>query len=255
MMKTKISLGLLVVLMLTLTACKSHYQLTGIERTRILVDSRYDANPDPQALAFIAPYKHTVDSMMSPVLGKATRYLVKGRPESGLSNLLTDILVWGGERFNEHPDFAVYNIGGMRAAIAEGNITYGDVIEVAPFENKICFLTLKGDKVIELFQQIAHRMGEGVSHGVELIISPDGRLLSACLNGQEIDPQKEYRLATLDYLSQGNDGMTAFKAGTDVLSPQSEENNVRFIIMDYIRQQTALGKAIDGQTEGRIVIK
>ena len=255
MMKQNWYFYALLVLALATVSCKSHYQVTGTERSRLLIDDRYDAAPDAEAVAFLAPFKVTVDSIMSPVVGTTARYLEKNRPEGLLSNLLTDILVWGGQRFNEHPDFAVYNIGGMRAALPEGTITYGDVVEVAPFENKICFMTLTGEKVMELFGQIAHRMGEGVSHGVELIISRDGKLLSACLNGEEIDPQRSYRVATLDYLAQGNDQMTAFKSGTDVLSPQTEENNVRYIIMDYFRDQMSQGKSVDAAIEGRIVIK
>lgn len=77
------------------------------------------------------------------------------KPESDLSNLLCDILVWEGQRRGENPDFAVYNMGGMRASFLKGDITYGDVLAVAPFENKICFLTLTGEKTLELFQQIA----------------------------------------------------------------------------------------------------
>ena len=38
-----------------ITSCGSHYQLAGVERTRILVDKRYDANPDQKAAAFLAP--------------------------------------------------------------------------------------------------------------------------------------------------------------------------------------------------------
>ena len=77
----------------------------------------------------------------------------------------------------------------MRSAFAKGDITYGDVLDVAPFENKICFVTLKGSKVIELFGQIASVGGEAVSHGVNLVISKDGKLLSAKLNGKDIDPR------------------------------------------------------------------
>ena len=177
------------------------------------------------------------------------------RPESELSNLLPDILIWASERFNEKPDFAVYNVGGIRAAFAKGNITVGDVLDVAPFENKICFLTLSGDKVRELFTQIAARYGEGVSHAVKLEIGKDSTLVSASINGQPIDATKSYRIATLDYLAQGNDQMVAFKAKTDVVSPQNEENNVRFLIMDYFRAFAAKGQVVDSKVEGRIVVK
>ena len=242
-------------MVLTCVSCATRrYQVTGVERGRILVDGRYDSHADAEAAAILTPYKHTVDSLMSPVVGTTARYMAASRPESELSNLLADILVWGGKAFNEQPDFAVYNMGGIRAAFAAGNVTVGDVIDVAPFENKICFLTLTGADVMELFQQMAHRYGEGVSHGLELLVSEQGELLRACLNGYEIDAQREYRIATLDYLAQGNDGMPAFKKGTNVVSPQSEENNVRYLIMSYFRDQMAQGRSVDAVKEGRVVI-
>ncbi len=209
-------------------------KLANISGTRVLVDSRYD---------------------VSPVVGQTARYMASKRPESELSNLLPDILIWASERFNEKPDFAVYNVGGIRAAFAKGNITVGDVLDVAPFENKICFLTLSGDKVRELFTQIAARYGEGVSHAVKLEIGKDSTLVSATVNGEPIDVKKSYRIATLDYLAQGNDQMVAFKAKTNVVSPQNEENNVRFLIMDYFRAFAAKGQAVDSKVEGRIVVK
>ena len=237
---------------LLLTSCTTHYQLVGIERTRMLIDKRYDAQPDAKALSFVAPYQHEVDSIMSPVVGRAAKYMSANKPESTLSNLLADILVWGGKPFGEKPDLSVYNVGGIRAALAEGTVTYGNVVDVAPFENKICFLTLTGDKLMELFAQIASRGGEGVSRGVQMRIS-DGKLQSATLNGKPIDPNESYRIATLDYLAQGNDGLLAFKDGTNVLSPQTEENNVRFVIMNYFRAEAAQGRAVSAEVEGRII--
>ena len=178
----------------------------------------------------------------------------KRQPESEISNLLSDILVWASKDYGEKPDFGVYNIGGIRAALSKGPVTYGDINDIAPFENKIAFVTLTGEKVTELFQQIAKRGGEGVSHGVELVITKDGQLLSARLNGKEIDPKGKYRAVTIDYLAQGNDGMSAFKDGTNLVSPQNELDNSRFIIMNYFKAMHAQGKEVDAQVEGRITI-
>ncbi len=241
--------------LLLTVSCSSPYRIENIQRTRILVDSTYDASPDKRAEAFISPYKHKVDSVMSPVVGRAARYLSAFRPESPLSDLLADILVWSGKDYNEKPDFAVYNIGGMRAAFAKGDITYGDVLDVAPFENKICFVTLKGRDVTELFGQIAMVGGEAVSHGVELKVSRDFKLVSARLNGKEIDPDADYRIVTLDYVSQGNDKMEAFKKSTDINSPESADNNVRQIITRYMKEKLAAGQSVDAQIEGRIKIE
>lgn len=254
-MKTKPFVFSLFVTTAIISSCGSHYQVSQVSRTRLLVDSRYDSSPDMQAAQVVAPFQHVVDSTMSPVVGTAARYMSADRPEDLLSNLLPDILMWGSAKYDEKPDFAVYNIGGIRAALAKGTVTYGDVVDVAPFENKICFLTLSGEKVIELFQQIAVRGGEGLSHGVQLTITKDWKFVDVTLNGEPIDKTRNYRLATLDYLSQGNDGMGAFRSGTDLVSPQDENNNVRYIIMDYFRDKMSRGEEVDAQLEGRVVVR
>ncbi|MCR5076757.1 MAG: 5'-nucleotidase C-terminal domain-containing protein [Prevotella sp.] len=241
--------------LLTGVGCTSHYQLAGVQRSRVLVDSHYDAVPDAEATQFMIPFKQKVDSVMGPVVGEVAHDMAAHRPESDLSNLLADIMVWGARDYHETVDFGVYNMGGIRAALSKGKVTYGDVLDIAPFENKICFLTLTGEKVLQLFSEMAHTGGEAVSHGVELVFTHDGQLKSARLNGKEVDPKASYRIATLDYLAQGNDKMEAFKAGTKVVSPQEESNNTRFIIMNYFKEQTAQGKVVNSHTEGRIRVE
>ncbi len=251
----KKSFTLIAVAAMLCTSCASHYHLTSVSRSRILIDSTYDRNPDLQAATFIAPYKQKVDSMMSPVVGHLARYMASHGPESELSNLMADILLWAGKNYNEQPVFSLYNMGGIRAALSEGTVTYGDILNVAPFENKICFFDLKGETVQKLFEQVAATGGQGVSHGVELVISKDRKLISAKLNGKEIDPNATYRVTTIDYLAQGNDGLTAFKEKTNVNSPKGKENNARFVIMDYFKEKESKGEVVDSKIEGRIIIK
>lgn len=254
-MRIKLLVITLFLVALATNSCVSHYQVGKVSQTRILVDKRYDTSVDAAALTSIESFKATVDRDMSPVVGRTARYMAADRPENLLSNLLPDILMWAAPRYNEKPDFAVYNIGGMRAALAKGEITFGDIVDVAPFENKICFLTLPGDKVLELFAQIAHRGGEGVSHGVQITITKDGKLVAAKVNGNAIDKEDNYRIATIDYVAQGNDEMTAFKAGTEMQQPLSSDNNIRNIIADYFRDKSAKGEAVDMQIEGRVVVE
>ena len=108
-MKTKQTVGIIACMML-LASCTTHYQVTDISRSRELIDSRYDAPADQQAEQFMKPYKHVVDSMMGPVMGQVARFMAASRPESELSNLLADILVWAGEKYGEKPDFGLYNM-------------------------------------------------------------------------------------------------------------------------------------------------
>jgi 2',3'-cyclic-nucleotide 2'-phosphodiesterase (5'-nucleotidase family) len=254
-MKKTTILAVIATMLMTMTACRHHYEVASVERSRILIDSRWDAQPDAQAAQFLTPYKHDVDSVLGPIVGHVARSMKADRPESELSNLLPDILMWAAQFYDEEPVFAIYNTGGIRADLTRGAVTYGDVLDIAPFENKIAFMTLKGSDLLELFQQIAARGGEGVSSAVRMVITKDGKLVSVTLNGEEIDADNDYRLATIDYLAGGTDGMTAFTKGRDLKAPQEVSNNTRFIIMDYFRAMEKEGKLVDAKIEGRITVK
>ncbi len=244
-----------VVVPLLLASCKQHYEVASVQRSRILVDSRYDAQPDQRAAEFLKPYKHIVDSVMGPVVGRSAKYMTAQRPEGTLSNLLADILVWAAKDYNEKPDFGVYNMGGVRADLPKGEVTYGDVLDIAPFENKIAFATLSGAEVMSLFSEMASSGGEGVSHSVRLVITKDGKLESATIDGQSVNPQREYRVATIDYLLGGTDKMTTFARSRNINSPKEASNNTRFIIMNYFRDMQKQGREVDANIEGRIKVK
>lgn len=70
----------------------------------------------------------------------------------------------------------------------------------------------------ELFNNIAVRHGEGIS-GVQLLITKDGKLLQGTVGGHPIEDDQLYTIATIDYLADGNDGMTAL--------PQAEKQECR----------------------------
>ncbi len=251
--KTSFSVALLTAVMLT-SACQTHYEMASIQRTRIVVDNRYDGQPDQKAADFLKPYKHVVDSVLGPVVGHSAKYMTAQRPEGTLSNLLSDILVWAAKDYGEKPDFGLYNMGGVRADLPKGVVTYGDVLDIAPFENKIAFGTMTGADVLELFGQMASVGGEGVSSSVRMVIK-GGRLESATINGEPVDPAKSYRLTTIDYLLGGTDKLEALKKCTNVNAPKDASNNSRFVIMNYFREMEKQGKIVDAEIEGRVIVK
>jgi 2',3'-cyclic-nucleotide 2'-phosphodiesterase (5'-nucleotidase family) len=193
---------------------------------------------------------------MGHVMGQVAHNMHAPRPESDLSNLLADILVWAAKDYNEEPVLGIYNMGGIRADLTKGEVTYGDLLDVAPFENKICFITLTGESLLKVFGQMAKKGGEGVSRGLELVIEgPEGKgkVKSVRLHGKEIDPKAEYRIATINYLIEGNDGMPSLREGTNVVAPDAASNNTRYLIMNYFRDKHAKGEVVDSKVEGRIV--
>lgn len=239
-------------LLLGLSACRPSYEVTKVGGTRVVMDSTWDTKPDAEAMALLAPYKQRVDSVMLQVLGTAALSMEPRRPESLLSNLVADVLREAAAGVLGKPaDMGLVNMGGLRNTLTQGEITVENAYEILPFENALCVLTLKGSTLRELFENIAYRLGEGVS-GVHLEVSEDRKLLSATIGGQPVDDEKLYTVATVDYLAEGNDGMYALpKAEKRVCPPEA---TLRSLFMDYVKRQTAAGKAVTARMEGRIVV-
>lgn len=238
-----------------LSSCNSGYSVTSIEGGRIEVTAAFDSNPDSAAMAVLAPYQRTVDSIMSPVIGQSARFMDRFRPESELSNLVADILRTSASYYiGRNADVAVTNMGGLRTSLPEGNITFGNIYEITPFENTLCIVTMDGVLLRQLFENIAGVHGEGLS-GARLEISEDGKLLSATVGGKEIEDNKEYKVATLDYLAEGNDHMDAFAKVSQEDKMVPENATVRQLFLNYVNEQSKAGKKIDSKIEGRITIK
>lgn len=240
---------------LMFTGCHSGYSVASVEGGRIEVTAALDARPDSAATAMLVSYQKAVDSIMSPVIGQSARFMDRFRPESELSNLVADILRNAASDYIGHTvDVGVTNMGGLRTALPEGDITYGNIFEITPFENTLCIVTMKGTLLRELFENIAAVYGEGLS-GARLEISKDGKLLKATVGGKEINDTATYKVATLDYLAEGNDHMSVFTkvAEQDKLLP--EKATVRQLFLNYVNEQTKTGKKIDSKIEGRIIVK
>lgn len=241
--------------MTALTSCHTDYKVVAIEGGRFPITSEYDNPEDSVVKNILAPYKATVDSIMSPVIGHSSAVLTKHRPESKLSNLLADILRHAPKKYiGKSADVAVMNMGGIRTTLPAGEITYGNIYEISPFQNTLCYMPMKGSVLIKLFENIAAVGGEGLS-GARLEISKDGKLLSARVGGKPVDSEKIYIVSTIDYIAEGNDKMYAFKdiAKDEKILP--EEAKLRDLFVNYVKEKEAAGEEVNAEVEGRILIK
>lgn len=239
--------------MFLLASCRPTYEVTTVEGRMQPMDATYDAAPDAEAVALLAPYKAKVDSMMYRVVGTAEMSMDKGAPESLLSNLVADVLRDAAAQVIGKPaDMGLVNMGGLRNVLTEGPVTCGNIYEILPFENSLCVLVLKGSCLKQLFENIAARGGEGVS-GVQLQIGRDRSLLHATVAGEPVADDRLYTVATIDYLADGNDGMTALIQAEKRECPPGA--TLRGLFMDYVERQTAAGRKITSRMEGRITVK
>ena len=229
------------------------YKVRSFCWERIEVTSDLDATPSAEAANIVAPYKASVDSMMAPPLGLSRVAMSPKRPESLLSNWAADVMIEGGTATGLEPaDMGLVNIGGLRNNMPEGIVRRGDIMLISPFENYVVVLEMKGKDLLELMRNIAAVKGEGVSSSVRMEISPDGDLLSCTIGGKEIDPNRIYTVATIDYLAEGNDGLVAL---TKALKKAVKRHDIGILARDIMMEYVIKHRVIDSKIEGRIIIK
>ena len=245
----RVGVGLVLAALASCTA--SEYKVVSVETRCLPVDSVWDAAPDSAALALLAPYQ--IDSVMNAVIGQAAVSMDRFRPESPLSNLIADVLRQSAAGVLGRPaDVAIMNIGGIRNVLSQGNVTCGDVFEILPFENSLCVLTLKGSVLKQVFANMASRGGEGLS-GAQLRISADGKLLDARVGGKPMQDEALYTVSTIDFLAEGNDGLTALRQAQQRQCPPNAV--LRDVFMDYVKRETAAGRPLTARIEGRIIVE
>lgn len=216
----------------------------------IPVDSRLDNRVDATFSSIIEDYAAEVKEKMDVKLGYAPYYISRGTPESALGNLTADGLIWIAQNLhNTKADVAIYNSGGVRANISQGNVTVGDVYAVYPFDNILSLITIKGSKLKELLKKVPGSLY--VNKEVKIVKS--GTTISTMtLNGKTIQDSQNYTVATIDYISD-NDGYTSIFNG--YVSREDSVDMIRDEFVEYFKYLASQNNGkITASKDGRVTV-
>lgn len=229
-------------------SCGQKNSIKEITCEQVTINAALDSLANPELQAIVDSYKIQIDSVMNQQIGVASQTLTAGKPQSLLANFTSDILIQAGREFTGKPvQFAVMNNGGLRAPINAGPITVGDIFKVFPFENELVVLELEGKDVKELFKRLAAIGGEGLG-GCELVIK-DNKVESLRIAGKPVDDEQTYWMATIDYLADGNSGMSVLEDAEERINTGVR---LRDVMIQYIQQLTAQGKEVNSAFDNRI---
>lgn len=179
----------------------------------IPVTNRFDNRLDQNLVDMLAPYKAPVDSILTYKVGTAKSEFVK---DPALLNWMADFVLRDSRKLTkEKIDLALVNVGGIRASMwPAGDVTKGRIMQTFPFDNYEVVLEISGSDLAATLDSIAAHGGNGVSANVEATINRAARRCdSVTVNGKPIDPNRTYRVATINYLAGGNDHMDGLKYG------------------------------------------
>lgn len=237
----------------TTTASQSP-DIPGRASERVIDDS---IKADPEVEKIVAPYKTKVDELNTPI-GKLASDLKKtGMGGGSVGNFVTDALRAVAEKKLGKPVLlAVTNTSGIRKNwIGAGDLTASDIYEFLPFENALVALDLTGEQLLR-FMEINVQKGNAQS-GAHVVYrnNPEKKqneMVSIKLveRGVErdIDPKATYTIVTIDYL---------VKRGGDYSVLQEARNirplnvTMRDALLEYVKAETAAGRAIKANLDGR----
>lgn len=242
----------LFVILLLLGQCKTPLTLSNTQTQNIKINKDSLQLRDEKTFKTIAPYKVKLDSLMSEVLCYNNQDLKKDLPEGTLGNFVCDELMASGVIYlalmvkpNIHPDFCVYNNGGLRVgSIAKGNITVGKIYELAPFDNELVVVTLEGKYCKQLFDLMAQNNGAPCSKELRFEIE-NNKAVNITINGQPFDENKVYNIVTNDYVANGGDKTEPMKHANSIQS-------LHLMVRDALINQLRGSQPINTQLDGRI---
>ena len=245
------SLTVLITYILLATACKST-NVTSVSYKNTAVDEQVNT-VDSNLVSIYLPYKNMLDSDMNRVISFCEINMVKNKPESGLTNLLADLLLEEGkiEAKNQAmhivPEVSFFNYGGIRTGLQEGNITVGKAFELMPFENEMVLIQLTGVQLQQFYDLIAESGGGSVG-GARFVIS-NRKAKNVTVSGKPVQPENKYWMVTNDYAANGGDDLSILRQRLDFKSTGVKMRDL--IIRNFEKRQKS-GLTLKENLDGRI---
>jgi 5'-nucleotidase / UDP-sugar diphosphatase len=216
---------------------------------------------DPRTAAVIKSFESRLSSELDAVVG-TTRVPLDGvsshlrTQETNLGDVVADAI-----RADAGTELAIVNSGSIRGnrVFPAGPLTRRTLIEVHPFDNVIVKLSMPGRVVLQALNTGVERLPaaagmfpqvSGLRVAVDVSAPPGNRVREVQVNGQPLQPDRNYTVAIPDFIFRGGDGYTMF-AGQRVLVGPEAGTLISLAIEKYV----AAKREITQQIEGRITLR
>ncbi|MBI5076420.1 MAG: 5'-nucleotidase C-terminal domain-containing protein [Nitrospirae bacterium] len=237
-----------------------------------LVDIRpLPGRENKEIAAIVEKYRFRVDAVLDETIGGAGLELDgqnTRKRETNLGNFLADIV-----RSTAGADAAIIGGGSIRTSMKKGDIKIKHVYAVSPFNNYIVGIRLTGRQIREALEHGVSAIADDAGRfpqvsGIRFTYSrskPVGqKVKEVSVNNSPLVMEKEYIVATDDFLAAGGDGYKAFGdavrssrdfaiVGGAVMGEKLVYNNsgkwLRDVVIDHIKER----KMVSPVVEGRII--
>ncbi|MDX8530454.1 5'-nucleotidase C-terminal domain-containing protein [Mesorhizobium sp. VK25A] len=218
--------------------------------------------PDPAVLARIKELGAPIEALKNKEVAETTKAIDGSREncrarECEMGNLVSDAIL--DRTKGQGVEIVISNGGGLRASIDQGTVTMGEVLTVLPFQNTLATFNISGKDLVAGLEsglsQVEDGAGRfpqvaGLKYSFDKSVAPNaGRVKSVEVmeNGAwtPINPDRQYLVATNNYVRQGGDGYKVFAdKATDAYDygPGLEQ-----VVADYLGAHRPYTPKLDGR--------
>jgi 5'-nucleotidase len=215
------------------------------KEAKIILTAHNQIQPDQETIELLKKYQNKLGSNFNTIVGAISEDISRipdAKGESPLAKMIAE-----SERKAMGTEIAFVHQGEMRESLKKGNVSLENLYTALPFGHHVNKVTLTGAQ-IKLALEQQWRIGQendmlqavGITYSYDLN-APIGKRIADLkdMNGQDLQPIKEYEVAISDYLANGGDEFTAFKQGrliepgplvVDVLSNYIKQNYPNVVI-------------------------
>ena len=213
---------------------------------------------DPDIQAIVDSWEAQLDAALGEVIGfRVNDWDVRTTEvrsgETGFANYIVDAM-----RESVDADVAITNGGGIRSDhVYPGgeDIELRDVQAILPFGNTVVMVELSGATILEALEW---GVQEGTVQGrfpqvsgMTYVWDPDApagdRIVEVTVDGEPLDEDATYTLATNDFMLGGGDGYDMLDDGTTIISPDGAQ-----LMMDAVVERIEADGDVEVETDGRI---
>lgn len=178
-------------------------------RTRLEPVNTERIRADPAVAALVEDYRRRVESINSRVVARVKFPLTAAGNQNRLGSLIAEA-----RRNTLRADLGLVGNGGIREDLPAGTVTYGQIYQVQPFQNRLMRLTLSGTRLRAVLEHAigpngptAHISGAVAKYDPR---RPAGRRLRSVVlqGGGQLRNDGVYTLAVDDFLASGREGFT-----------------------------------------------
>ncbi|MDU3815541.1 MAG: bifunctional UDP-sugar hydrolase/5'-nucleotidase UshA [Mixta calida] len=165
--------------------------------------------PNSAMMKLLTPFQKKGEAQLNVQVGSVDARLEGDRSKVRFVQTNLARLILAAQIERTKADFAVMSGGGVRDSIAAGPISYKDVLKVQPFGNTLCQVEMTGREVEKYLAVVANKQVDSGAYAqfANVSLVADGEGVSEIkINGEPLQADKTYRMATLSFNANGGDG-------------------------------------------------